>query len=110
MKVFWWHSKKWVQTANLAKYANATKPFFGYLVYFAVLREKLASVDLRPFRLGDQFAEGNTQGTGDGLGGVEIGAAFPAFQQADVSLVQARHFCHRRPAQLPLFAVLLDHL
>ena len=84
--------------------------FFEYLAYFAVLRENLTSPVLRSFRLGDQFTEGKTQGAGDCLGRVEIGAAFPAFQQADVSLVQARHFRQRRPAQLFLFAMMLDHL
>lgn len=64
---------------------------------------------LDPLRFDNQFAQRKSQGAGNGLGRVQIGAAFPALQQADVSLVQARHFRQRGPAQLLLFAVLLDH-
>jgi hypothetical protein len=50
---------------------------------------------LGSFSFGNEFAEGNAQRAGNGFGRVQIGTAFPALQQADVSLVQARLFRQR---------------
>jgi hypothetical protein len=59
------------------------------------------------FRFGYHFAGRQSQGSRNGLGRVQIRAAFAKLQEADISLVQGRSFRQRGAAQVFLFAVFL---